>query len=125
MNANQPELADIGARRRVWFRYFQAWRALGWAVSIFIAGLSAVVASQIIGDPARTYIALVVTVLAALQATVQPQMKARSYREAWVQLDLAMKQAEGVSNSLLDAVRVGENSIGEIYSDKSLLKNSY
>ena len=125
MNANQPELADIAARRKVWFRYFQCWRALGWAVSVLIAGLSAVVASQIVTDPARTCIALVVTVLATLQATLQPQLKARSYREAWVQLDLAMKQAEGVSTSLLDAVRQGENSIGEIYSDNPLPKSPY
>ena len=125
MIGSQAELVDVSRRRRVWFRYFQAWRALGWALPVLTAALSAVVASQIITDPARTYVALMVAFLAALQAVVQPQQRARNYREAWVQLDLALKQAEGVSSALIEAVRQGEGSIGETSSERVPFKSVF
>jgi hypothetical protein len=116
MSDNQ--LSDIQHKRDVWFRLGMFFSGIGWTLSILIASLSAFVASGLSDEKPRQYAALAVAIAASLQAVLQPQRRARLYRESWINLDLAIKQLQGVPPSIIDALRVGEKYIGEALTEK-------
>jgi hypothetical protein len=114
------ESRNVLLRREAWFKWFRRWNACQTWLGILVAGGSAAVASKALDIPlgsgsanVSTYVALVIAILAALQTVLRPESRARSYREAWVILDLAVKEKEGVDTKLVDAVRRGEERIGQ------------
>lgn len=87
-----------------------------------ISGGSASVASKIINDYWRDILALAVAICSALLATLQPQQRARSYRQAWIGLDHAIMESEEVSSKLLEALQSGEAAIGAEYQAEMIEK---
>jgi hypothetical protein len=102
-------------RRRIWHYAFMQWLCTYWLLVVVISGGSAAVASKIIGDNLRDILALVVSVCSAMLATLQPQQRARSYRQGWIDLDLNIKAMEQVPEPLLRAIRRGEEAIAAEY----------
>jgi hypothetical protein len=88
---------------------------------VIISGGSALVASKVIGEKpeARDILALIVAICSALLAALQPQQRARAYRQAWIELDLAIKASEGTPTELIEALRRGENLIGDTHAEKA------
>jgi hypothetical protein len=105
----------VRRRRRTWHIAFMLWLCVYWSLLVVISGGSATVASKIVNDYWRDIFALIVAVCSALLATLQPQTRARSYRHAWIGLDLAIMASEQVSTNLLEALRSGEDAIGAEY----------
>jgi hypothetical protein len=110
-------------RRRTWHVAFMLWLCIHWSLLVIISGGSAAVASKIINDYWRDILALFVAICSALLATLQPQQRARSYRQAWINLDLAIMASEHVSANLLEALRSGEDAIGAEYQAEMIEKN--
>jgi hypothetical protein len=120
---DKKEASDTLKRRAAWFRYFRWWGRGQTYLSIFIAGGSALVASKAVAGinfevgrhefEFASLVALVVAICAAIQNVLQPDVRARAYREAWVILDLAVKGEDKVSEPVIDAIRRGEERIGQ------------
>ena len=70
------------------------------------------------GGTAREIAALVVAICSALLLMLQPQQQAQAYRQSWIELDLTIKRLSGVSADLLEAVRRGENLIGNVHTER-------
>ena len=106
---------DIGARRDGWFRRFLLWRRISWTLAIIIAGGSTFVASSLSEGYVRSIVALMVALASALQLTLRPDRMAYGYREAWIEIDLAIKALAGAPPPLVEALRKGENRISETH----------
>jgi hypothetical protein len=116
---SNSEETDVKGRRDAWFKYFQRWQYFSWGLLVFISGGSAAVASQIVPPVVRDGVALAVALCAALLATLQPQRRAQAYRQAWIAIDLAIKASARVAPDMLDAIRKGENIIGDSHAEKN------
>jgi len=112
-----PDCANAIARREAWFGCFRFWKGLSWILSVSIAAGSAFVASGLsVEHHLREYFALAVAVCAALQTALSPARRADAYREAWIGLDLAVHKHCNMAPGLLEAIRVGENRIGDTHA---------
>lgn len=107
-----PESNDILRRRKAWFSNFMNWQRLSWFLLIAIAALSSVVASGLLGDYWSRVVALMVAASSSILATIQPQQRARAYREAWIELDSAIKEKAGIDPIYAKALARGEAIIG-------------
>ena len=119
-DASDP-LAAALQRLRKWYRRFVVWRIAGLAMTTVIAGGSAVVASKLIQGLPSDILALVIATCASMQAAISPQIKSNAYRLAWITLDLAVKEAEGLSPALVAAIRQGEAEIDGTHGGPSTL----
>jgi hypothetical protein len=111
-----PERAEAYNRLGGWIFLHRRWRLISRTLTITIAGLSAYVASDLSQYLGRNYAALIVAVCAALQATLRPEQRANAFREAWIELDLALMEEDKIPAHLTDAIRHGENRIGETHA---------
>jgi hypothetical protein len=125
MAENIPNLADVRRRRRIWFGSFIVWQVISFSLLITIAAGSAFVASSVSGiftingGAVRDIAALAVAICSAILLALQPQQQAQAYRQAWIEIDLAIKSANGVPADLLEALRKGENLIGNVHTEKA------
>jgi hypothetical protein len=106
-------------RRKVWFRFFRGWQFLSWTLSVLIAAGSAFVASSMVDSisatfPTKSFAAMTVAFLAAVQAALNPAQRASAYRQAWIALDLAIKNHKNMPPDLINAIRDGEAFISNI-----------
>ena len=103
-------------RRTQWYRRFVFWRLVSWGLTTVIAGGSAFVASSLSNHGyAREIIALIIATFAAIQAALSPAVKAASFRQAWVILDLALQEFSGLPPALVKAISEGEHQIDQTH----------
>jgi len=98
-----------------WYRRFVFWRLISWGLTAIIAGGSAFVASQLSEGHPREIMALVVATCASIQAALAPASKAAAFRQAWVILDLSLKEFVGLPSTLVQAIQNGENQIDQTH----------
>ena len=120
MDEAGQNLKEVFKRRDHWLRRHKVWEWFSIVLSVTIAGLSAFVASSVSKEWGRDYAAVIVAVCAGLQATLRPAQRSREFREAWIDLDHAVREEENTSPRLLDAIRRGENRIGGTHAERPL-----
>jgi hypothetical protein len=111
-----PESADTESNklRASWFTYFRGWQYLHWFCSVYISGVSAVVASNVLPEGlAKNIVALTVAVVSAVYAAIGPLQRADAYRGAWIILNLDHLRSIGASPETIRAVETGESMIGQ------------
>jgi hypothetical protein len=104
---------DLERRRKDWFYAMITWQYVWWFLIINIAGVSAFVASELSEMwGARPYAALWVSICSSILATLRPDARARTSREAWIVMELEIQRHSGCPKEIVEAFRKGEQIIG-------------